>query len=152
MRTSERAFRRREALALLVLRLGLAWFLLVWAVNKFLAPGQYERLWSYIHGWKIDETVVYTLAGLQVAVCVAIVLGLARPFSYGLGLAMHLVSSWAVLPRLLDPFVIKDGFPANRNLSITVAALGAFIALWLLRHRDNWSLDAWWKARRGNQG
>ena len=26
--------------------------------------------------------------------------------------------------------------------------IGAMVALWLLRHRDHWSLDVWWKARR----
>ena len=151
MFASERTGRAQEALALVILRWGLAWFLLVWAVNKFLAPGQYMRLWNFVHGWKIDETIVYYIAAVQVVICVAIMLGAARIFSYGLGLAMHLVSTWAVLPRLLDPFVVKDGFPSNRNLSITVAALAAFIALWLLRHRDHWSFDAWWKARRGNR-
>jgi len=148
MRADERAARWREAPALLILRLGLAWFLLVWAVNKFYAPEQYMRLWNFIHGWKIDETIVYYLASTQVVICVAIIFGVARPISYGLGLAMHVVSTYAVLPRLLAPFVIKDGFPVNRNLSITLAVLAAFIALWLLRHRDHWALDAWWKTRR----
>ena len=123
MFASERTGRAQEALALLILRWGLAWFMLVWAVNKFLAPDQYMRLWNFIHGWKIDETVVYYLAAVQVVICVAIMLGVLRIVTYAAGLAMHLVSTWAVLPRLLDPFLIKDGFPSNRNLSITVAAL-----------------------------
>ena len=151
MFASERTGRTQEALALLILRWGLAWFLLVWAVNKFLAPDHYIRLWNSVHGWKIDETIVYYLAAVQVVICVAIMLGALRIVSYAAGLAMHLVSNWAVLPRLLDPFVIKDGFPSNRNLAINVAALAAFVALWLLRHRDHWSVDAVWKAMRRNR-
>lgn len=145
---SETWARRREALAVLVLRLGLAWFLLVWAINKFLAPDQYMRLWNYIHDWKIGETGPYYLGAVQVVIIVAIIIGAARPVSYALGLAMHIVSTMAVWSSLIDPFAIEKGFPVNRNASITLAALGAFVALWLLRHRDHWSFDAWLAARR----
>ena len=139
---------RREALAVLVLRLGLSWFLLVWAINKFLAPDQYMRLWNYIHDWKIGESGPYYLGAVQVVIILAIIIGAGRPVSYALGLAMHVMSTSAVWSRLMDPFAIEKGFPVNRNLSITLAALGAFIALWLLRHRDHWSFDAWLAARR----
>ena len=37
----------RGALAVLMLRLGLGWFLLVWGVTKFLAPGHYVKLYAY---------------------------------------------------------------------------------------------------------
>ena len=43
----------QEALGLLILRLGLAWFLFVWAVNKILAPAQYVKIWGYFHGIEI---------------------------------------------------------------------------------------------------
>lgn len=145
---SETWAHRREALAVLVLRLGLGWFLLVWAINKFLAPDQYMRLWNYIHDWKIGESGPYYLGAVQVVICIAILIGAGRPVSYALGLAMHVISTSAVWPRLIDPFAVEKGFPVNRNLSITLAALGAFVALWLLRHRDHWSFDAWLAARR----
>ena len=139
---------RREAAALLVLRLGLGWFLLVWAINKFTAPGQYMRLWNYLHDWKITESGSYYIGGVQVVIILAILIGAGRPVTYALGLAMHSVSTWAVFPRLIDPFLVEKGFPVNRNLSITLAAFGGFVALWLLRHRDHWSFDAWLAARR----
>ena len=41
----------RGALAVLLLRLGLGWFLLVWGVTKFLAPGHYVKLYAYFHGF-----------------------------------------------------------------------------------------------------
>ena len=137
----------REALGLLVLRLGLAWFLFVWAVNKILAPDQYVRLWGYFHGVEIGATMPYFMGGAQIVICLAMALGLWRPVSYGLGFLMHAVTVAVVLPSLLAPFVVEDGFPVNRNHSVAVAALAGFAALWLLRHRDHWSLDAW-RARR----
>ena len=49
-----------------------------------------------------------------------------------------------ILPSLIAPFVISDqGFPVNRNEAIALAALGGFAALWLLRHRDHFTLDSW---------
>lgn len=139
---------RMEALALLLLRLGLAWFLFVWAVNKLLAPVQYQKIWGYFHGIEIGATLPYVMGSLQIVVCLAIAAGLWRKFSYGLGFLMHAVTIAVILPSLFAPFVVENGFPTNRNQSIAVAALAGFAALWLLRHRDHWSLDAWLAARR----
>ncbi len=137
----------REALGLLILRLGLAWFLFVWAVNKILAPGQYVKIWGYFHGIEIGAGAPYIMGGAQIAVCLAMAAGFWRPLSYGLGFAMHAVTVAVIFPSLIDPFAIENGFPTNRNSAIAVAALASFAALWLLRHRDRWSLDAW-RARR----
>lgn len=139
---------RQEALATLVLRLGLAWFLFVWAVNKILAPVQYQKLWGYFHGIEIGATAPYIMGAAQIAICLGIALGLWRKVTYTLGFLMHAVTVFVILQPLLHPFVIEDGFPTNRNQSIALAAFGGFAALWLLRHADHWSLDAWRAARR----
>lgn len=134
----------REALGLLVLRVGLAWFLLVWAVNKILAPAQYQKIWGYFYGIDIGASVPYLMAAGQILVCIAMMLGLWRVVSYGLGVAMHAVTVAIITPALIAPFVINDnGYPTNRNQAIALAALGGFTALWLMRHRDHWSLDVW---------
>lgn len=140
--------RAKEALGLLILRVGLAWFLLVWAINKILAPEQYVRLWSYFHGIKIDAVMPYVMGGAQIVVCVAIMAGAWRVVSYGLGFAMHAVTIVIIFPSLMAPFEITRGFPVNRNSAVAIAALAGFAALWLLRHRDHWSWDAW-RGRRG---
>lgn len=139
---------KREALALLLLRLGLSWFLFVWAVNKIIEPGQYVRIWGYFHGIDIGANIPYFLGSAQVIICVAAALGFCRIVSYGLLFAMHLVTVVVIFQSLIAPFVIEDNFPVNRNASIALAALGGFAALWLLRHRDHWSLDAWLKRRK----
>ncbi len=139
---------RYEALGLLILRVGLAWFLMVWGVNKILAPGQYARIWGYFHGIEIGASMPYVMGGIQIVVCLAIMAGLWRVVTYALGFAMHAVTVAVIAPTLIAPFVIKDGFPTNRNQAIALAALGGFAALWLLRHRDHWSLDMWLKSRK----
>jgi uncharacterized membrane protein YphA (DoxX/SURF4 family) len=135
--------RTREALALVILRLGLAWFLFVWAVNKILAPGQYERIWGYFHGIEIGSTMPYVMGAAQIAVCIAMALGLWRVITYAAGFLMHAVTVAVIAENLIMPFVIADGFPTNRNQAIALAALAGFAALWLLRHRDHWSMDVW---------
>ena len=146
MKTTDRNW--QEALGMVVLRLGLAWFLFVWAVNKILAPVQYQKLWGYFHGIDIGPTMPYVMGGAQIVVCLAMAAGLWRVVSYGLGLLMHSVTVAVIFPDLMPPFLMENGFPVNHNQSIAVAAWAAFLALWLLRRRDVWSLDVWLARRR----
>lgn len=139
---------KRDAIALLILRLGLIWFLFVWAVNKIIEPGQYARIWGYFHGIDIGATMPFYMGTAQTIICVVAALRLWRSLSYGLLFLMHLVTVIVIAPSLIAPFVIEDGYPANRNHSIAIAALAGFAALWLLRQRDHFSLDAWWHRRK----
>jgi len=133
---------------MLILRLGLAWFLFVWAVNKILAPEQYQKLWGYFHGIDIGSTLPYVMGAAQIIISVAIAIGLWRTISYALGFLMHSVTIAVIFPSLIAPFVINNGSPSNRNQAIAVAAWAGFAALWLLRKRDVWSLDVWLARRR----
>ncbi len=148
MDTDKTAANWQEPLGMVFLRLGLAWFLFVWAVNKILAPEQYTKIWGYFHGIDIGATAPYVMGGVQIVICLAIALGFWRTISYGLGFAMHAVTTAVISSELIAPFVIRNGFPTNRNQSIALAAFGAFAALWLLRKRDVWSLDVWLAKRR----
>ncbi|MBL4756834.1 MAG: hypothetical protein JKY32_04085 [Rhizobiales bacterium] len=140
--------RQREACALLILRVGLAWFLFVWAVNKILVPGQYVRIWGYFHGIEIGPQMPYYMGAAQIVICVAMAIGLWRVVTYALAFLMHGVTVAIILPTLIAPFEVVNNFPVNRNSSIALAAFAGFAALWLLRHRDHWSLDCWLKDRR----
>ncbi len=140
----------QEALGLLILRLGLAWFLFVWAVNKILAPAQYVKLWGYFHGIEIGAVAPYFMGSAQIVICLAMAAGLWRTLSYGLAFAMHAVTIAVISSNLIAPFVIENGFPINRNRAVALAAFAGFAALWLMRHRDRWSLDAWLARRDHN--
>lgn len=131
------------ALALLLLRLGLGYFLLVWSVNKFLAPKQTVAIWGYFYDIDISAWLPQLFGAGEAIVAVAIIAGLARRFSYGAGLLIHGVTVVVIFERLAAPFVIEDGFPVNRNLSVAVPVLMAFAAIYLMRARDTWSLDHW---------
>jgi hypothetical protein len=143
--------RTSEALGMLVLRVGVAWFIFVWAVNKLLAPEQYQQLVKWIDKADISLTQVYVIAVVQIVLCLIVFAGWARTYSYAALAALHGYSIWRQLPKHLDPFEINDkGFPVNRNATVALAAFAAMVALWLLRHRDHWSLDALLAGRRGS--
>jgi hypothetical protein len=116
-------------------------------VNKFLAPAQYQKIWGYFYGFELGATMPYIMGSGRVAVCLAMAIGLGRTVTYCLGFAMHAVTISVIAPSLMAPFVIENGFPINRNSSVALAALAGFAALWLLRSRDRWSFDVWWKGR-----
>ena len=140
-----------ESLGLLLLRLGCAWFIFVWAVNKFLAPGQYAFILKRFDGIEADYTLVYAIGAAQVLICVCVFAGLWRTYSYAALAFLHALTINRIWPRLLDPFAISEkGFPVNRNSTIALTVFLAMLALWLLRNRDQWSVDHWWRRRKGS--
>lgn len=142
---------RGAAAAVLILRLGVGWFLMVWGVTKILAPGQAVRLYAYFHGVELGAWMPYAMGGAEIVLAAAIMLGLFGRVSYTLGLLAHTVTIVVISGALLAPFAIEDGFPSNRNQSVAVAAWAGFIALWLLRRHDAWSLDSWLARRRARR-
>jgi len=135
---------RLDGVALLVLRLGLAWFMFLWAVHKVITPKQYQNLARHFDGVDVSLAQVYALGGVQIALCVLVVIGVFRYFSYGSLLMMHFFTVTRRWEGFLDPFVVNDrGFPVNRNQVIDLAVLGAFIALVLLIRRDHFSIGGW---------
>jgi hypothetical protein len=92
------------------------------------------------------------MGAAQIVLALAIMLGVARVVSYAAGVLVHGVTVAVILPALLAPFVIEKGFPTNRNQAIALAALAGFAALWLLRHRDHWSVYGWLARRRAAPG
>lgn len=137
-----------EPLGMLMLRFGCAWFIFVWAVNKFTAPGQYQNLAKHFDKIDLGMTQVYAIGAVQIAVCLLVFLGLWRGISYLVLALLHFPTLVRIWPKLIDPFAVSErGFPVNRNSAIALAIFLAMTALWLLRKRDVWSLDAW-RARR----
>ena len=140
-----------EALGLLLLRIGCAWFIFVWAVNKIFAPLQYQKLAKFFDSIDLGLWQVYAIAAVQIVICLLVFAGWARIVSYAALAAMHGFSIFRQWPQYLAPFEINDnGFPVNRNITVALCAFLAMLGLWLLRHRDHWSLDVLLAARRKN--
>jgi putative oxidoreductase len=68
--------------------------------------------------------------------------------SYGLGTIAHGISVLSSWRQLFDPWGLVSGGPPNHLFLAGVPVLAAFIALYLLRARDTWTLDELRKRRR----
>jgi len=134
---------RIERVALAILRVSLALFLLLWGVEKFVIPAVTEQIWGHFYGMSIGRAIVPLLGALESGLAIAIGLGLWRRWSYGLGLLLHAVSVLASWRQLTDPWGLRSGGSPNHLFLAGVPVLAAFIALYMLRERDTWTLDAW---------
>ena len=138
---------KRDGLAILILRAGLIWFIFLWAAHKIITPAQYQNLARNIDNVEVSLGQVYTIGGIQIAICLLAAIGIFRYFSYGALAVMHFFTVTRRWEQFIDPFAVNDrGFPINRNPVIDLAVLGAFIALVLLIHRDHFSLGGWLRA------
>ena len=135
---------RLDALAVLVMRLGLAWFIFLWAAHKLITPGQYQFLAKHFDGVEVSVTQVELTGSMQIALCALVALGVLRYFSYGALMVMHFYTLTRRWEGYFDPFAVNgNGFPIHRNQVIDLAVMGAFIALVLLIRRDHFSVGGW---------
>ena len=141
---------RLDGAALLILRLGLAWFIFLWAAHKIITPAQYQDLARNFDGVEVSLTQVYLAGGAQIALCLMVAFGVLRTLSYTSLLIMHFFTVTRRFAGFFDPFALNDkGFPINRNQVIDLAVLAAFVALVLLIRRDHFSFGGWLARRRG---
>ena len=144
---------RRLNIALLVMRLSIGAFLMVWASLKFYRPewmgnvfrGTYKLTWMKkdigidLLGMNIGLVeIAYLVGSLQMLLVVLFIIGLWRTPVYGLVMLMHATGiTGAAIGGALWRFT---SYPQNL-LWTSVATLGALIALFLLRHHDGYTID-----------
>lgn len=137
----------RLATSLALLRVSLGAFLLVWAAMKFLVPQGTIGIFEKFYGVGIDVSLSMVFGALEAVLAVAIILGLWRGWTYGIGILVHgfsQISSWR---ETLDPWGIYINDSPKMLFWAGVPVLAAFIVIWLLRDKDSWSMDA--KLQRG---
>lgn len=137
-----------ERWALVILRVSLGVFLLIWGLEKFAIPPSTVGIWGKFYGVSLAASLVPLVGALESALAVAITVGLWRRVSYGLGLILHAVSVLSSWRQLLDPWGLRSGGSPNHLFLAGVPVLAGFVALYLLRARDAWTLDEWFVRRR----
>ncbi|WP_375281238.1 hypothetical protein [Pseudooctadecabacter sp.] len=131
--------------ALLTIRLTIAAFLGVWASLKFYRPEWFENVFTNMYGLDFVTRDLSTyVGGLQLVIVALFALGLFRTFSYGALVLMQGAGVLGSLPNLMN----FTSYP-NNLMWAAVPALGAAVALFILRHEDGFSLDALRAARAG---
>ena len=120
--------------ALLILRLGLGAFLLLFGIDKFVAPETTVDVFTHFYGLVVSHGMVLAAGALEMLLGLAFLAGWWKTLSYGLGLLLHAVSTLATYRELLSPF------GANHLFLAAVPVLAAFITLFLLRRHDTLTL------------
>ncbi len=137
MASADEKHRRSLTFALLALRFTLGVFLLQWGIEKFVVPSNTVAIWDYFYGFSIPATLGYLFGAAELALAACFFLGVFRTAAYGAAAALHFVSLLVSWRQLLDPW----GEPANHLFIAGLPVLGAFVALFLLRHLDRGVFD-----------
>jgi len=129
---------RGSEIGLLILRLGLGVFLLLFGVGKLVAPHTAAAIFVDYYGLsEVSAALVYAAGLAEIALALALLAGLWKTFTYGLGLLVHAVSTLATWRELLAPF------GENHLYLAAIPVLAGFVTLFLLRRHDIlWSLGA----------
>jgi putative oxidoreductase len=139
-----------EQWARAVLRVSLGVFLLLWGVEKFVIPTPTVPLWDKFYGVGLGASLVPFVGALESVLALAIVVGLWRRVSYGLGLLVTAVSGLSSWRQLVDPWGLRAGGSPNHVFLAGAPALAAFVALYRMRAQDSWTLDEWLLRQRNS--
>lgn len=121
---------RELPVALLVLRVGLGVFLLLWSIDKMVAPEQTAKIFQFFYKTPLPSSVAPAVGALEAALSLAFLAGLWKTWTYGACLALHAISTLSTWRQLLTPFGEHHLFIA------AIPVLAAFVALFLLRRED----------------
>lgn len=132
--------------ALLLVRVGFGTFLLVWGINKILNWEAAAGIFSRFYGIdQLGSSSAILLGLLQVGISLCIILGLFKTISYGFGVLIHGVSTFATIGHLMMPFAEGSNLLFMAALPVLTSAIGLFIAR---AHDTLLSVDAMTGSRR----
>lgn len=115
---------------ILFLRLGLGFFLALWAINKLIAPNDTVLLFKNYYFIDITTSMATLLGGFQLVLSLFIILGLYKTLSYGAGFLLQIISTLSLFHLLTEPF------GKNYFVISFIPILFSFFALFLLREFD----------------
>lgn len=130
----------RLSIAVFILRVGLGGFLLLWSIDKLVAPKGAVAIYQFFYHISITTEIAYVIGACELLLGLAIMTGFLKTYSYGLGLLLHVTSTLASYQQLLNPF------GGNHLYIAAIPVLAGFIALFLMRRHDIFlSLDTIWR-------
>lgn len=127
---------RSLGVSLLLIRVSLAAFLVVWALKKIVTPAVGQGISEKFYAFSPSDTMILVIGGLQVLLILLFLLGMFKFWTYGTVALMHGAGTIATLGVLAQPFTA-----VNALFWAAVPTLAAMIALFLLRDHDRlWSV------------
>ena len=138
---SENSFQGRVVVALLVLRVTLGVFLLVWGIDKFVSVEATLRIWDRWYPLPLTESLTPIIGIGETALAVALIAGLWRRVTYACALLFHALGTMSTWRALTDPWGLSSGQHTTILFQAAVPVLAGFLLLYLLRDWDRWSVD-----------
>lgn len=128
----------RLPLSLLFLRLTVFLVMVIWTIDKFIAPDHAAKVFEdfyFIGG--LGPAALYAIGAVELLIIVGFVLGIAMTFTYGAVLVFHSISTLSSFPMY---------FNLEKGMLFFAAwpMLAACLTLFLLRDRD--TLGVWRRA------
>jgi putative oxidoreductase len=119
----------RLRIALAALRLGVFIVMIMWTLDKLIAPDHAAGIFARFYGITgLGTAIMYAIGTAELLIVIGFVLGIARRITYGLVLLFHSISTLSSFPMYLgfDNLLFFAAWPM----------LAACFALYLLRDED----------------
>ena len=124
---------RNLELSLFLIRISVAIFMGIWAVDKIVNVKHAQGVLSTFYGWKEASPQILAVVGaIQVLILLAFAAGAFKTWTYGAVFLMHGASTLAGWSRMIPPY----GPQSSMTFWAAVPVLAAILALFLLRDRD----------------
>lgn len=120
---------KRLSWALLALRIGVFVVMIMWTLDKFVAPDHAAGVFANFYGVSgLGTGLFYVIGAIELVIVIGFLLGVAKRWTYGLVLVLHAVSTLSSFPMYLgfDNLLFFAAWPM----------LAACLALYLLRDQD----------------
>lgn len=123
---------RTLEISLLLLRLSLGAFFLVWSIDKIVNPEHAQAVFERFYLTSISGELAITTGAVQTLVVLAFMAGAFKMLTYGLAGLMHAFSTLSTWKHLIAPYA-----PDTSMLFwAAVPVVFALVALFMLRDRD----------------
>lgn len=118
-------------ISLLLIRVSVAAFFIVWSIGKIVAPGISQAVAESYYSSSISSTFSLFVGILQSIIVLLFLAGVLKTWTYGALLGMHATSILVSVNKLFNPYSAP-----NYLFWAAIPTLAALITLFLLRERD----------------
>ena len=124
---------RELEMGLFLVRVTIAIFMLVWAVDKIVNVQHAQGVLGNFYGWKNASAQILMVVGIaQTIILLMYAAGMYKFWTYGAVMLMHASSTIVGLPRMIPPY----GPGSSMTFWAAVPVLAAMFVLFRLRERD----------------
>lgn len=131
MHSADRGSMAKLRLGLVISRMTLGVFFLVWSLEKIVAPEIAQRVAETFYGGAPGVNTLLLIGIAQTVLILAFMAGLMKTWTYGALLVFHTASVLTTVGRLINPYE-----PPNHLFWAGVPVIALLILLFLMRNED----------------